>query len=70
MFIYAIIGMSSFGNLKITGGVMDEDVVNFKTFVSSFVLMLRLSTSGGWNDILEPLLLQSPDCNKDKISKT
>jgi hypothetical protein len=38
MFIYAIIGMSSFGNLKITGGVLDEDVVNFKTFASSFVM--------------------------------
>lgn len=69
LFIYSIIGMSSFGNLKITGGVMDEDVVNFKTFASSFVLMLRLSTSGGWNDILEPLLLQSPDCNKDYITR-
>jgi hypothetical protein len=41
MFIYAIIGMSSFGNLKITGGVLDEDVVNFKTFASSFVKTYR-----------------------------
>ena len=69
MFIYAIIGMSSFGNLKITGGVLDEDVVNFKTFASSFVMLLRLSTSAGWNDILDPLLIQPPDCNEDYITR-
>ncbi|XP_071167182.1 sodium channel protein 1 brain-like isoform X15 [Mytilus edulis] len=68
MFIYSIIGMSSFGNLKIAGGVMD-DVINFKTFSSSFVLMLRISTSAGWNDILEPLLIQPPDCNPDYITR-
>ncbi|XP_063432636.1 sodium channel protein 1 brain-like isoform X1 [Mytilus trossulus] len=69
MFIYSIIGMSSFGNLKIAGGIMDEDVINFKTFSSSFVLMLRISTSAGWNDILEPLLIQPPDCNPDYITR-
>ncbi|XP_071167168.1 sodium channel protein 1 brain-like isoform X2 [Mytilus edulis] len=69
MFIYAIIGMSSFGNLKIEGGIFDEDVVNFKTFASSFVLLLRLSTSAGWNDILEPLLIQPPDCDDQYITR-
>lgn len=61
--------MSSFGHLKITGGVLDEDVVNFKTFASSFVMLLRLSTSAGWNDILEPLLIQPPDCNDEYITR-
>jgi hypothetical protein len=53
----------------ITGGVLDEDVVNFKTFASSFVMLVRLSTSAGWNDILDPLLIQPPDCNEDYITR-
>lgn len=69
MFIYSIIGMSSFGHLKITGGALDEDVINFKTFGNSFVLLLRIATSAGWNDILEPLLLTPPDCNDKYITR-
>ncbi|XP_041373843.1 sodium channel protein 1 brain-like [Gigantopelta aegis] len=61
LYIYAIIGMSSFGNVKITGRM--DDIVNFKTFFNSFMLMLRLSTSAGWNDILDPLLISEPDCD-------
>ena len=61
MYMFAIIGMSSFGNLKING-VMDE-IVNFQTFGNSFMLLLRLATSAGWNDVLDALLIKSPYCN-------
>lgn len=54
MFIYAIIGMTSFGNIPL-GGALNE-VVNFQTFGNSMVLLFRLCTSAGWNDILEPLM--------------
>ncbi|GFR71119.1 sodium channel protein [Elysia marginata] len=62
MYMFAIIGMSSFGNLKING-VMDE-IVNFQTFGNSFMLLLRLATSAGWNDVLDALLIKSPYCNE------
>lgn len=63
MYIYAIIGMSVFGNMKIE--LPMDDTVNFQTFASSFVLLLRLSTSAGWNDILETMFLSEPDCDPD-----
>ena len=69
MYIYTIICLSSFQNLKITGA-LDDDVVNFKTFVNSFMLLFRLSTSAGWNDILEPMLIQAPDCNNNCYTRT
>ena len=62
IFIYAIFGMSLFGTVRLTG-VMD-DVVNFQTFGNSFILLFRLTTAGGWNDILEPLMIDKSDgCN-------
>ena len=64
MYIYTIICLSSFQNLKITGA-LDDNVVNFKTFLNSFMLLFRLATSAGWNDILEPMLIESPDCDSN-----
>lgn len=63
MYIYAIVGMSSFGDVKL-GGALNEQV-NFQTFGSSFVLLIRLATAAGWNDILEPLMITEPDCDPD-----
>ncbi|CAB4015148.1 sodium channel 60E-like, partial [Paramuricea clavata] len=59
--IYAIVGMTSFGFVKKTGAL--NDVVNFETFVRSFVLLFRLMTSAGWNEVLDSLMIQSPDCD-------
>lgn len=61
MFIYAIFGMSLFGRVKKTGAL--NSVVNFDTFGSSMVLLFRLMTSAGWNDILDPLMIAPPDCD-------
>ena len=63
MFIYAIIGMSFFAHVKKTGAL--NDVVNFETFLNSMVLIFRLMTAAGWNDVLEPLMIQPPDCDRD-----
>ena len=65
MYIFAIVGMSSFMNVKLSGAF--DEVVNFRTFGNSFLLLFRLSTSAGWNDILEPLLQTPPDCDPDNI---
>lgn len=67
MFIYAIIGMSSFGYVKKTGAL--DDLVNFETFGSSMLLLFRLSTSAGWNDVLEPLLIKPPDCDEKYLGQ-
>ncbi|XP_076465332.1 sodium channel protein 1 brain-like [Babylonia areolata] len=61
MYIYAIIGMTSFGDVKENGVI--NDLTNFQTFGSSFLLLIRLATSAGWNDVLEALLIEEPDCN-------
>lgn len=61
IFIYAIIGMSTFGRVKKQGNL--DDTVNFETFGRSMMLLFRLSTGAGWNDILESLMLREPDCD-------
>ncbi|KAF5282508.1 hypothetical protein FQA39_LY04915 [Lamprigera yunnana] len=60
-FIYAIIGMSLFGHVKQTGAL--DDMVNFQTFGHSMHLLFRLMTSAGWNDVLESLMIEPPDCD-------
>ena len=61
IFIYAIVGMSTFGHIKKQGAL--DDVVNFETFSTSMLLLFRLSTAAGWNDILESLMVRPPDCD-------
>ena len=60
-FIYAIIGMTLFGHVKHAGALNDQ--VNFETFGRSMQLLFRLTTSAGWNDVLEPLLVAPPYCH-------
>ena len=55
IFIYAIIGMSSFGYVKKSNGI--TDVVNFETFGNSMLLLFRVGTAAGWNTILDPLMV-------------
>lgn len=57
--------MTSFGFVKKTGAL--NDVVNFETFVQSFALLFRLMTSAGWNDVLDALMIQAPDCDSDYL---
>ena len=66
MFIYAIIGMSAFGNVKREGEL--NDTVNFETFATSLLLLFRLATGSGWNDIMEALLLEPPDCDPSYLN--
>lgn len=60
-FIYSIIGMSLFCHIKHDNNI--TDTINFETFAHSMALLFRLATSAGWNDILEPLMVQPPDCD-------
>ncbi|RZC43289.1 sodium channel protein 60E, partial [Asbolus verrucosus] len=60
-FIYAIIGMFLFGHVKQQGAL--DDMVNFQTFGRSMHLLFRLITSAGWNDVLESLMIEPPECD-------
>ena len=60
MFIYAIFGMTQFGNIRHTSFL--DDITNFETFFRSMILLFRLTTAGGWNDVLEPML-NDDNCN-------
>ena len=62
IFIYAIIGMSAFGRVKKEGNNLD-DIVNFETFGNSMMLLFRLSTGSGWNDVVSSLSIQPPNCD-------
>ncbi|XP_025154885.1 sodium channel protein 60E isoform X2 [Harpegnathos saltator] len=66
-FIYAIIGMSVFGHVRKQGAL--DDMVNFETFGSSMQLLFRLMTSAGWNDVLESLMAQPPECDSTPNSR-
>ncbi|XP_022913809.1 sodium channel protein 60E isoform X3 [Onthophagus taurus] len=61
-FIYAIIGMFLFGHVRQQGAL--DDMVNFQTFARSMHLLFRLITSAGWNDVLESLMVEPPDCDR------
>lgn len=39
--------------------------VNFRTIGRALLVLFRLSTAAGWNDILTPLIVQPPDCDPD-----
>ena len=61
MFIYALIGMSFFAHVKKTGAL--NEIVNFETFLNSMLLIFRLMTAAGWNDVLDSLMIAPPDCD-------
>ncbi|KAM3917129.1 sodium channel protein type 2 subunit alpha-like isoform 1-T1 [Leptodactylus fuscus] len=54
MFIYAIFGMSSFSSLPHGGGI--DDIFNFRTFGNSMLCLFMITTSAGWDLLLEPNL--------------
>ncbi|XP_065662158.1 sodium channel protein type 3 subunit alpha isoform X4 [Hydra vulgaris] len=60
-FIYAVIAMNLFSNLKLQGSL--TKVTNFRTFGSSFCLLFRIATAAGWNGVLEAAMVQPPMCN-------
>ena len=68
IFIYAIFGMTSFGNVKTNDNGVLDDVVNFQTFGNSMLLLFRLTTAAGWNDILEPLMVGGDYCNSTHMT--
>ncbi|XP_068940674.1 sodium channel protein type 11 subunit alpha [Petaurus breviceps papuanus] len=54
MFIYAIIGMTNFSNVRYEAGI--DDMFNFRTFGSSMLCLFQITTSAGWDALLSPML--------------
>ncbi|KAM9820031.1 LOW QUALITY PROTEIN: sodium channel protein type 2 subunit alpha-like [Neosynchiropus ocellatus] len=62
MFIYAIFGMSNFAYVKREAGI--DDMFNFETFGNSMICLFQITTSGGWDQLLAPILNKwEPDCD-------
>ncbi|KAI4880621.1 hypothetical protein NFI96_021170, partial [Prochilodus magdalenae] len=62
MFIYAIFGMANFAYVKKQGGI--DDMFNFETFGNSMICLFQITTSAGWDNLLDPILNNSPEeCN-------
>ncbi|XP_065082851.1 sodium channel protein para isoform X35 [Ochlerotatus camptorhynchus] len=59
MFIFAIFGMSFFMHVKDKSGL--DDVYNFKTFGQSMILLFQMSTSAGWDSVLDGIINED-DC--------
>ncbi|XP_063928643.1 sodium channel protein para-like isoform X2 [Zophobas morio] len=59
MFIFAIFGMSFFMHVKDKSGL--DDVYNFKTFAQSMILLFQMSTSAGWDGVLDGIINEE-DC--------
>ncbi|XP_056281691.1 sodium channel, voltage-gated, type I-like, alpha isoform X1 [Pseudoliparis swirei] len=65
MFIYAIFGMSNFAYVKRESGI--DDLFNFETFGNSMICLFQITTSGGWDGLLAPILNKhEDDCNSTK----
>ncbi|XP_028134019.1 sodium channel protein para [Diabrotica virgifera virgifera] len=61
MFIFAIFGMSFFMHVKNKSGL--DDVYNFKTFGQSMILLFQMSTSAGWDGVLDGIINEE-DCKQ------
>ncbi|XP_076837536.1 sodium channel protein type 2 subunit alpha-like [Brachyhypopomus gauderio] len=59
MFIYAIFGMANFAYVKKQGGI--DDMFNFETFGNSMICLFQVTTSAGWDNLLDPILNNSPE---------
>uniref|UniRef100_A0A8C4Q8Z9 Sodium channel protein n=1 Tax=Eptatretus burgeri TaxID=7764 RepID=A0A8C4Q8Z9_EPTBU len=64
MFIFSIFGMSNFGYVKKESGI--DDMYNFETLGNSMICLFMITTSAGWDGLLNPILNSGPpDCNPD-----
>ncbi|KAK9980232.1 hypothetical protein ABG768_013610 [Culter alburnus] len=67
MFIYAIFGMANFAYIKKQGGI--DDMFNFETFGNSIICLFQITTSAGWDNLLDPILNNSPEeCSSNFVN--
>ncbi|XP_076608525.1 sodium channel protein type 4 subunit alpha B [Chaetodon auriga] len=61
MFIFSIFGMSNFAYVK--KEAMIDDMFNFETFGNSMICLFMITTSAGWDGLLNPIMNTPPDCD-------
>uniref|UniRef100_A0A4X2KU58 Sodium channel protein n=1 Tax=Vombatus ursinus TaxID=29139 RepID=A0A4X2KU58_VOMUR len=66
MFIYAIIGMTNFSQVKYEAGI--DDMFNFQTFGNSMLCLFQITTSAGWDALLSPMLSSKYSTCSDCVS--
>ncbi|XP_056913565.1 sodium channel, voltage gated, type XII, alpha a isoform X4 [Takifugu flavidus] len=67
MFIYAIFGMANFAYVKKQDGI--DDMFNFETFGNSMICLFQISTSAGWDNLLSPIMANSPtECDVNFVN--
>ena len=66
MFIFAIFGMSFFMTVKLRGTL--DEVYNFQTFGQSMILLFQMSTSAGWDGVLNGIM-DERDCEPGKLDQ-
>ena len=66
MFIFAIFGMSFFMTVKLRGTL--DEVYNFQTFGQSMILLFQMSTSAGWDGVLNGIM-DERDCEPGELEQ-
>ncbi|XP_054463082.1 sodium channel protein type 4 subunit alpha B [Anoplopoma fimbria] len=61
MFIFSIFGMSNFAYVR--KEAMIDDMFNFETFGNSMICLFMITTSAGWDGLLNPIMNTPPDCD-------
>ncbi|XP_070780058.1 sodium channel protein type 4 subunit alpha B [Enoplosus armatus] len=61
MFIFSIFGMSNFSYVK--KEALIDDMFNFETFGNSMICLFMITTSAGWDGLLNPIMNTPPDCD-------
>lgn len=61
VYIYSVVGVAMFGYVRRNGILNDQ--VNFEQTGMAILLMVRLATSAGWNDVLDAAMVRVPDCD-------
>ncbi|KAM6914373.1 sodium channel protein type 4 subunit alpha B-like isoform 2-T2 [Lycodopsis pacificus] len=64
MFIFSIFGMSNFAYVRKEAIV--DDMFNFETFGNSMICLFMITTSAGWDGLLNPIMNTPPDCDPDR----
>uniref|UniRef100_A0A8C0GCE9 Sodium channel protein n=1 Tax=Chelonoidis abingdonii TaxID=106734 RepID=A0A8C0GCE9_CHEAB len=73
MYIYAILGMAFFACANLYGDI--DNIFNFQTFGGSMLCLFQITTSAGWDKLLNPFLgtgsdFCSPNLNRQGTDNT
>ena len=68
-FLFLLLGIElcSHGIFAVITSILELGYINKASFSLLLIILdiLRLVTSAGWNDVLDPLMAQPPDCDPD-----